>query len=74
MKTLVLGIIFIILTITAMLFLKMQVVIFLSGQNTFMEIKKVEISMKTPENYLIKCFAQVKKITTNLFEKRVLHW
>jgi len=40
----------------------------------FMEIKKVEISMKNPENYTNKSFAQVKKITTHIFQKRVLHW
>ena len=36
-----------------------------------MEIKKVEISMKNPENYPIKGFAQVKKITTLIFKKSV---
>ena len=29
-----------------------------------LEIKKVEISMKNPENYPIKCFAQIQKITS----------
>ena len=39
-----------------------------------MDIKKVEISMKNPENYPIKGFAQVKKIITHIFQKRALHW
>ena len=29
-----------------------------------LEIKKVEISMKNPENYPMKCFARIKKITS----------
>jgi len=29
-----------------------------------LEIKKVKISMKNPENYTIKCFAQIQKITS----------
>ena len=36
-----------------------------------MEIKKVKISMKNPENYPIKGFAQVKKITTHIFQKEL---
>jgi len=34
-----------------------------------MEIKKVEISMKNPENYPIKIYALVKKITTHISKK-----
>jgi len=34
-----------------------------------LEIKKVEISMKKPKNYPIKSFAEVKKITTHIFQK-----
>ena len=36
-----------------------------------MEIKKFGNSMKNPENYPIKSFAQVKKITTHIFKKSV---
>jgi len=48
--------------------MKKRDVIFLCGKNIighfkgfFMEIKKVEISMKNPEKWLIICFAQIKK-------------
>ena len=34
-----------------------------------MEIKKVSISIKNPENYPIKSFAHLKKITTHIFQK-----
>jgi len=57
-----------VITINAMLFLKMRVVIFFTG------IKKIAIYMKNPESYPIKCFAQVKKIPTHIFQKRALHW
>jgi len=36
-----------------------------------MEIKKVEISMKNPENYPIKGFGRVKKITPTFPKKEL---